>query len=48
MEVFQFSGDYDIAEIERMIKEVDKNGDGQIQFDEFKTMMEGQATKIKN
>ena len=30
MEVFQFSDDYDIGEIERMIKEVDKNGDGQI------------------
>ena len=41
MTIFEFSEGFDIAEIESMIKEVDQNGDGQIQFEEFKQMMLG-------
>ena len=41
MTIFEFSEGFDIAEIEKMIKEVDSNGDGQIQFEEFKRMMLG-------
>ena len=41
MTIFEFSEGFDITEIEKMIKEVDSNGDGQIQFEEFKKMMLG-------
>ena len=43
MRVFEFSEDYNSKEIEEMIKEVDENGDGQIQFNEFKNMMMGES-----
>ena len=43
MKVFEFSDDYNVQEIENMIKEVDENGDGQIQFNEFKNMMMGES-----
>ena len=43
MKVFEFSDEYNVQEIENMIKEVDENGDGQIQFNEFKNMMMGDA-----
>lgn len=41
--VFEFSDDYDDKEFDEMIKEVDQNGDGQIQFSEFKNMMMGDS-----
>lgn len=43
MSVFAFSDEYNVDAIEEMIKEVDNNGDGQIQFDEFKNMMTGES-----
>ena len=43
MRVFEFSDDYNVQAISDMIKEVDLNGDGQIQFDEFKNMMMGDS-----
>lgn len=43
MRVFEFSDEYNVREIEEMIKEVDENGDGQIQFNEFKNMMMGES-----
>lgn len=42
MRVFEFSDEYNTSAIEEMIKEVDENGDGQIQFNEFKNMMMGE------
>lgn len=40
MKVFEFSEDYNAEEIESMIKEVDDNGNGQIEFEEFKQMID--------
>lgn len=45
MKVFEFSEDYDLEQIENMIKEVDDNGNGQIEFEEFKMMMTGDSVK---
>jgi Ca2+-binding EF-hand superfamily protein len=43
MVVFDFkTAGYNVSEVEAMIKEVDENGDGQIQFNEFKNMMMGE------
>jgi Ca2+-binding EF-hand superfamily protein len=33
-------GDVDKSVFEKMIKEADANGDGEIEFDEFKNIME--------
>lgn len=49
MQVFAFSDDYNLEAIEEMIREVDDNGDGQIQFDEFVNMMTGDSlVKVVN
>lgn len=45
MKVFEFSEDYDLDQIENMIKEVDDNGNGQIEFEEFKQMMTGESVQ---
>lgn len=45
MKVFEFSDDYNLEQIENMIKEVDDNGNGQIEFEEFKKMMTGDAVQ---
>ena len=45
MKVFEFSEDYNAEEIESMIKEVDDNGNGQIEFEEFKQMMTGDSVQ---
>lgn len=45
MKVFEFSDDYNLEQIEEMIKEVDDNGNGQIEFEEFKKMMTGDAVQ---
>ena len=34
------SNDVDKAVFEKMIKDADENGDGEIEFDEFRTIME--------
>lgn len=45
MKVFEFSEDYDVTQIEKMIQEVDDNGNGQIEFEEFKQMMTGDSVQ---